>query len=703
MNSLSQYPLIRLVIPFALGIVAYLLVSFHFPLVWFIATYSVFIVIWALARKFVSSQYSLRWVFGVWACLVFLVAGYNVAQNHNQVTRANHFSHVADLGGNLLLRIVEPVSEKSNSFQVVSKVEQLLLGSDSRRVGGKLMLYLQKDSLAQELKYGDYLLVENNFQELSPPKNPHEFNYARFLSYRNIYHQSYRASGQWHASGHNRGSFLLKWSNYIRQKALGIFESNFQGSEFAIISALFLGYREYLDESLQREFVGAGAMHILCVSGLHVGIIFLVLKFIFAFLLKLPRGKIWRAVAIILVMWMYAAVTGFSPSVLRACTMFSFVAIGQSFNRKTNIYNTLAASALVLLVLNPFIIASVGFQLSYLAVISIVTLQPYLFKQLTFKNKILDYAWAIITVSLAAQLATGPLSLFYFNQFPNYFLITNLVVIPLAAVIIYAAIATLVLYPIPLLGYLAGQVLYYVLLALHQAVKFVEGLPYSTITNVFISFSETIAVFLVIILFFSFLMTGYKKALVHAMVFTALVSVSVSARGISRESSLKVVVYHVNNSTAIDFISGKKSVFLMCENLIENKGRINFHLSPNRIVSGVSDVREDILLDEGAVVAGSNYQRKGPLIAFGSLIIFLLDESVPSVLPMVDFDIDYLIVTSNSRQNPLEVLENLSPQKVIVDASNSFWNSSRWVDACTAAGVEVWSVRQNGAFVWKNN
>ncbi len=701
MNLLSQFPLVRLVIPFGAGIVVYLVAGAHFPVVWFVAAYSVFILIWAFATKFVASRYSLRWVFGVWVSLVLFVAGYHVAQYHNQLRKINHFSNFAQVEGNLLFRIIEPVSEKTNSFQVIGRVEQILTENESQGVGGKLMLYLQKDSLAERLKYGDYLLVENNFQELVPPKNPHEFNYARFLSYRNIFHQSYKTSDQWHATGHNRGSFLLKWSEYIRQEALKTFESNFQGSEFAIVSALFLGYREYLDENLRREFVGAGAMHILCVSGLHVGIIFLVLKMIFAILLKLPHGKIWRAMAIILIMWMYAAVTGFSPSVLRACTMFSFVAIGQSFNRRTNIYNTLAASAFILLVLNPYMIASVGFQLSYLAVISIVWLQPYLYKQLNFKNKVLDYAWAIVTVSLAAQVATGPLSLFYFNQFPNYFLITNLAVIPMAGVIIYAAIATLVLYPIPILGYVAGKVLYFVLLALHQSVKFIEGLPYSTSTNVFISFSETIAVFLVIILLFSFLMSKIRKALVYALIFTALITVSVSARSIMREGNHKFVVYHVNNSTAIDFISGKNIVCLTCENLSDNPGRMNFHIQENRVVSGISDIIEDNLVDEGAIVNGISYIRKGSLISFGELTIFLLDGTVPRHLPKVEFEIDYLIVTGNAQISPREVLENLSPRKVVVDASNSFWNSNKWIEACTEIGVGVWPVRQKGAYLLK--
>jgi competence protein ComEC len=393
-------------------------------------------------------------------------------------------------------------------------VKKLIDDEGELKVSGRLMLYLQKDSLAASVKYGDYLLIENNFQEISDPKNPGEFNYRRFLSYSNIFHQAYRTSGQWQPTGRNQGFFLVRWSLAMRHKALQTFEDHhLSGREFAVVSALLLGFREYLDEDLRREFAGAGAMHILCVSGLHVGIIFLVLKFLLSFLNKVPRGRIVQTVLVILLIWFYAAITGFSPSVLRASTMFSFVALGHSFRRTTSIYNTLAASAFLLMIIDPYIITRIGFQLSYLAVISIVALQPFFYQQLVFKNYLLDKAWAILTVSLAAQLATGPLSLFYFHQFPNYFLLTNLIVIPLASLIIYSALATLVLTPIPFVGMVAGKVLFGFVYALHQSVKFIEGLPYSTSSNVFINLPETLAIFMVLIFLSLFFMQQRPKAL----------------------------------------------------------------------------------------------------------------------------------------------------------------------------------------------
>jgi competence protein ComEC len=453
MNGVGHIPLVRLVAPLLLGIIAWLVAGFLFPPELFFAVYASGLLLWFGLRHLFLANMARRWVFGAIIHALLFVAGYHHAQNHYQVVRPDHFSHWHEQDGVLLLRVTEPVSEKANSYQVIGKVERIIAGSARHKVRGKLMVYLQKDSLASSVRYGDLLLLENQFQEVRPPQNPGEFNYRGFLARSNIYHQTYRRSGQWHPTGENRGNRVVASALQMREAALHNLEANhLSGREFAVVSALLLGFREYLDEDLQREFAGAGAMHILCVSGLHVGIIFLVLKTIFGFLARVRYGIFLRTFLIIALIWFYAAITGFSPSVMRASTMFSFVALGQSFRRSTNIYNTLAGSALVLVLIDPYIISRIGFQLSYLAVISIVTLQPWLYKKLYFKNYLLDKAWAIITVSIAAQLATGPLALFYFNQFPNYFLLTNLVVIPLASFIIYSALLTLFLTPVPWLG-----------------------------------------------------------------------------------------------------------------------------------------------------------------------------------------------------------------------------------------------------------
>lgn len=700
MNHFSNIPLARLVVPFTAGIIGYLTVRHHFSLQFFISVYLVLVLFWLAGHRFFLEHYSRRWVFGIWVALVLLAAGYHIAQNNNQLVRPGHFSHFHDKSGFLLLKVSEPIEEKTNSFQVITRVKKIIGNDKELNVSGRLMLYLQKDSLAATVNYGDYLLIENQFQEVSDPKNPDEFNFKRFLAHSNIFHQAYRASGQWQPTGQNQGFFLMRWSLAIRQLALKTFEENhLSGREFAVVSALLLGFREYLDEDLHREFAGAGAMHILCVSGLHVGIIFMVLKFLFSFLIRFKRGRIIQTALIIILIWFYAAITGFSPSVLRAAIMFSFVALGQSLRRSTNIYNTLAASALLLMIIDPYIITRIGFQLSYLAVISIVALQPFIYKQLIFKNYILDKAWAISSVSLAAQLATGPLALFYFNQFPNYFLLANLVVIPLASLIIYSALITLVLTPIPILGMLAGKVLFGFVYAMHQSVKFVEGLPYSTSNNVFISLPETIGVFVVLVFLSLFFLQQRPKALGIAMGVFLLICVSISARSIQNLRTGKMVVYHVNNASAIDFVSGKESVFLHCEVLQDNSRKVGFHINENRVRYGIKNVIPTNLASTAEPIVNGNFFRRGPFVSFGQLNLFLLDQSAVHEIPEPEMAIDYLVVSKNPRANPQQALEALKPLKVIIDASNSLWNTRRWEEACQEAGIEVWPVRSNGAYV----
>ena len=193
-------------------------------------------------------------------------------------------------------------------------------------------------------------------------------------------------------------------------------------------------------------------MHVLAVSGLHIGILYLLVGFLLKPLERTRKLKVLRGVVILLIIWGFALLTGLSPSIKRAATMFSFIVVADAFNRNTNIYNTIAASALFLLVIDPALLMSVGFQLSYLAVLSIVLLYRPIFNILPASNVVLNKIWEILSVSLAAQLAVFPLSIYYFHQFPVYFLLANLVIMPLAGLNLITGIFSVVFYKIPFVG-----------------------------------------------------------------------------------------------------------------------------------------------------------------------------------------------------------------------------------------------------------
>lgn len=703
----SYMPLPRLFLPFCAGIIFFLMISISLCSVYLTYTAFLLTTIWLILQFSLLNKHIAAWFHGCMISGLLFVAGFMLAQQHEQLNKPGHFSRYAGEDGYIVARVIEPVSERANSYRTVVAVETF--GNDSlvHKVQGRLMIYFEKDSLAAAIRYGELLFFENRYDLVSPPQNPNAFDYKSFLARKNIFHSAYFRSGSWHSTGERRGIFVIRWALFLREKALEIFsENHLSGREFAVVSALLLGYREYLDDDLRREFAGAGAMHVLCVSGLHVGIIFMVLKNFFTFLCRLPGGMLLRTICILLFIWLYAAITGFSPSVLRASVMFSFVAVGQSFRRPTNIYNTLAASAFVLVLIDPYIITMIGFQLSYLAVISIVALQPPLYKLIKVKNKLLDKAWSIVTVSIAAQLATGPLALYYFNQFPNYFLITNLVVIPLAGSIIYVSLLTLALSPIPFAGALMGKLLSYIVAFLHHSVRIIEGMPHSTTNGIYLSFPETLLIFAILITSCMFLMQDKKNALVLTFSLVFLLMLSFSTRSVTNSRQHHFVVYSANRATVIDFFAGDELLMLACNDMMDNKRSQEFTVSGKRLRYGHKTATYTInLLSGDSIVTTEYWARKGDLMAFSDQKVLLIGSSEAALsYARLDnaFEVDYLLVVQNPRIDLEPLLEAVRPGKLIIDGSNSAWNASRWEEACHEAGVAVWNVRTQGAYISRN-
>ncbi|MCK4406529.1 MAG: ComEC family competence protein, partial [Bacteroidales bacterium] len=439
MNFWHQFPFVRLITPFIFGIISAVSLGqeIHVPLFVLGVLFIIILLIVFIPNIFFSFKY--RWVFGLVIFALLYLSGFELTVQKFQKFKQLHVFQLPVEKRNYIVDIIEPVSQKQNSYKVIAGIRSAETDDKWEYSRGTVILYFQKDSLSKEIRYGDRIVLNANFIETKPPQNPSEFNYKRYLENKGIYHQAYIKSGTWKVLSTENCNKLLTFALSIRNNFFKILErNNIRGNEFAVVSAILLGYDDKLDKELVKEYSGAGAMHILCVSGLHVGIIYLLLNSMLFFLKKFRYGNNIKAVVLILLIWFYAMLTGLSPSVLRASTMISFIIIGKSLNRQTNIYNSLAASAFLLLIINPFIITSVGFQLSYAAVIAIVMLQQPMYKLWIINNWLGDKMWAITTVSIAAQLGTFPIALLYFHQFPNYFIITNLIVIPLSGFIIYA-------------------------------------------------------------------------------------------------------------------------------------------------------------------------------------------------------------------------------------------------------------------------
>ena len=338
------------------------------------------------------------------------------------------------------VRLVSLPEERNRSLRILAEVLEI---ADSNEViqscQGKMLLYVEKSETP--LRHGDELLLLATPDLPSADDNPHQFNYRQYLKNKGILYTDYIPSSSFRVIGHNGSDFMTIVSD-IRLRFINVIRnSRLTPSQQGIAEALLLGWDNDLDSETESHFRDAGITHLLCVSGLHVGIIALLAGHLLFFLSNRRRSRLFKGLFQLTIIWVFVILTGLSPGTMRAGLMFSLVVLGQMLFSRPPTLNTIAASALILLVVNPLLLFDVGFQLSYCSVFAIVTLTPHLEELIPLPSSegklpslvlwLLRKLRALFCVSLAAQLAITPLTLFYFHQFPLYFLLANMVVVPL--------------------------------------------------------------------------------------------------------------------------------------------------------------------------------------------------------------------------------------------------------------------------------
>lgn len=623
---------------------------------------------------------------GLIGLIFVLSAGFVVLHIRTESRQDDHFLHIQDSIQSYVGEIVKSPEEKKNSWKLEVELTRVKTEQGWQSVSGRSLVYVSKKDLNRLPSFGEQWLIRGAPQLLTPPANPHEFDFKRFLSFRNIYHQHFIRLGDFAILGQNTHRGILYYSMITRAWAIHQLHKHVHGvQEFAIAKALVLGVTDGLDNELENAYSASGAMHVLAVSGLHVGIIYGLLLFLLKPLQKRASSR-WVIAALSLIcLWMYAFVTGLSPSVLRAVTMFSFMVIARPMGWTTNIFNTLAASAFILLLYNPYLIMSVGFQLSYLAVMGIISLQRPLYNLWTAPHVFLDKIWQITTVSIAAQIATFALGLLYFHQFPVYFLFSNLFVIPGSFVILVGGILVLFTSFIPPVAEGIGWVTEYSIRVINWGVFAVEKLPFSLINQVHITTLQCwLLIGMILGLMFLFLykrFTGLLFSVGCVFVFVILQWNHFT----EHVQQKKWIVYRIPGHTVMEFIDHGKSNFFTDSLLAKDHERIRFHVRPNRIMAGVSYVNEQIS------VPGNEYE----LNVWNGLRILTLHATVQKLPAM---QVDYVIVTHASERNLALVQEKFQPRMIILDSSHPVYREKNLLRQAKEHNIRIHSVLSEGAF-----
>ncbi|WP_295830839.1 ComEC/Rec2 family competence protein [uncultured Winogradskyella sp.] len=676
--KLLNFNIIKLTTCLIVGV----LIGFYFKISIKTALFLFLIVFVGFCLCFIFLKQKKRnYLFGVFTFLTFVALGIINTKINDETLHSSHYINLknnVETYNDISFKVTKRLKPDAYNTKYIAEI----LNLNKAKSSGQILINLQKDSIAQSLGIDHIYFTNNKLNEVVKPKNPFQFDYNNYLKQRNVYHQIYLSNDEFielKNTSKSINGYADTFRNRVNEKLKNY---DFKTDVLAIINALLLGQRQDISPEIYNNYVNAGVIHILAVSGLHVGIIFLILNWLFKPLHRFKYGKhLIKPLLIILILWSFAFVAGLSPSVTRAVTMFSIVTCAQFLKRPTNIYNTISISIFLMLLVKPIYLFDVGFQMSYLAVLAIVSVQPMLYKLWKTPNLVIDKFWQILTVTIAAQLGVAPLGLFYFHQFPGLFFISNLVIIPV-------------------LGIILGLGIFVIFLAL------LDSLP-EVIAEVFSFIIDTLNAFIVwVAQFETFLLKDVSFSLYHLLV-SYLVLISVIF--LWKEKTIKYLNY------ALMSLLLYSSVMLYTKHQNSYNEFIIFNKNRATIIGEKRNTNLQITHSFDSLKMKSDNTLKNYKV--GRYINLTTIDNLNFVYPFKDDYIlvvdslgvyetkklmsKYVLLTNSPRINLNRLIDSLKPKYIIADASNYKSYVQRWKTTCMNKKIPFHSTYEKGAFVLK--
>jgi competence protein ComEC len=680
MDFLQRTPFFRLLLPFMIGIILYQFVELLHWSLYAMFGLSGILILFSFAIRVPKRQFQFRWLFGCGIFLFMLSLAYSLSSEREKADTFDYFHKK----GIYRVELSSAPIEKANSYLCKVDVSQFF-NATWKPARGQAILYIQKNKAASKLLFGDRLLVEAEFTPPEKPLNPDGFDYAAYLKRQGVGATCYVSSGGWLLTDRNTGFSIRRESDKWRNYLLDVYRKfNIQGDEFAVLAALTLGYTDDLQPDLRASYSATGAMHILSVSGMHVGVVYIVMAFLLGFLNKSQRQKVFKTLFIMLCLWAYAFLSGLSAAVIRATLMFTFVALATCLDRKSQIYNTIFMSILAMLLYNPNFLYDVGFQLSYSAVLSIIFFQPIVDKLYNPTNRFSKFTWEMFSVSIAAQLGTTPFTLYYFQQFPNYFLVTNFIAIPLSSLVIYLAMALFMFSFVPYLSVVVAFLLKWSLWMLNYFIVWIQNLSYS-VSHFSLDVKQTIVLFLAI-----FCLSGYYFSKKFTTLFVGLASLLIAClfnfqTNYKTLTTKRMIVYAGQKNTHINFINrNQNSVYSTDSIELERIAKIFW---------------QNQKLDKPRYLHLNNWFYEEFACFEGVRVLVLTQDFLKRKTTNAPLELDYLIIGNRLKPKIDQILECVHPRKIIVDKSISKWYTEDIKQACSVRQIRFYSVAEQGAYV----
>lgn len=607
--------------------------------------------------------------------VVSFVVGLLSAVLHNPALKSTHYTNLLKENEYYLLqtKVIEKVSK--SDFGTTYKAQ--LISADNQKIGGKLLVFFSKDSLKNaDFQRDDFLVLSAKLTSIPASKNPHQFDYKAYMKRQGVFWRANVVS--YNVQNQLKGSSVRGLAEKARMQMFSLLDSNFSKGTASLLKTLLLGERKELDDNVYQNYIDAGAVHILAISGLHVGIITAILLF---FLQKLPNFGIWKKLRFLLLLaflWSFAFLAGLSPSVLRAVTMFSFIGISLMLSRQQGRFDALMFSMLLLLLIYPNYLYEVGFQLSYLAVFSILVFYPHMEKWWQPKAKFLKYVWSLFIVGISAQIVILPVSLYYFHQFPLLFFVSNLLLVPLLSPILVLGFLILILGFFDVLPLFLVFVLEKIINLMNFLAKIIASQEEFIIRNVY--FDNKLLIFsllVVLMLIFWINKRDFKRTM---MLLSSIIIFQILLFYTKHQSknTENMVVFHLYKKSLFSIRSGNQLIVFQYDSTGESKIISNYAK-----ILGVSDI----------------YKKGKPyIVQFQENTILFLDSL--GIYPKANnVKIDEVIITQSPKINFERMLLEINPKKVIADGSNFPIMVKMWQKKCNELGISFYATAEKGAYI----
>jgi len=689
MNLLKEIPFIRFLTFLVLGIVCgyFSTISFVAISVSLMVFSAIGFLVYHLSPQLYQS-FPKRWLSGAFAFVFLFSVGYIATQLKAPSTLA--YDYTVKASGKILT-----IEERKEGWHRIV-FEPSAISNDSMpfKSGDLWLLMVKGDLVIESLQSGMQIAVYGKLLNHKSPTNPQAFNYGKYLFRVGIVGQMFLDGGHLKVLNNIPEWSLQVFSSQCREYcSQNFFQSGVTGTQLALLNALVLGERKGIDRELNENFMRAGAIHLLAVSGLHVGIVFLFLNFLFSLFLKQSHPV--RVIITILLLFFYAFITGFSPSVTRAVVMFSFIQTGKAFLRHINMYNILCMSAFLILLWNPMFLFHAGFWLSHLAVAGIVAFYPIIYGLFSFKFILFRWFWSIISVSLAAQITTVPFSLWLFGTFPSYFLLTNIILLPVITPVLITSFVVLMVSWIPVVPNVFGAFLNDLVRFMADVVDYIESLPNSFITSIWVSWPLAVVLFILIFVWFQ----NYQKPSSRLMlktVFLLVVSLLViNIQWFIKSNVNKLIVFDAGRELFIEFVNNGRCVAFSSPTFEDFQYVFVAQGFEKRNVNQYEDL---YIINEVSGNQPPEFYR----INWGNKTYCLLNGGKALILEKYIEQVDVLVIAGSPDIELAEFVKQIKCKTIVFASNCPPWKVKNWCKQFIDMDLTIHDVKNMGAFICHN-